>query len=154
VLELSGLAGSQGVVALAMGEVDLAADLRIEPSADGTELWPIRLSTVVASVAADLAPPIGPVWVAVRDLDGLASSTLELRRRGFGARQAIHPDQVGPINDAFTPSAHEVEQAVALLAGAAAAGSGAWVDAAGRMVDEAVLRAARRTVAVGERWLT
>jgi citrate lyase subunit beta/citryl-CoA lyase len=92
------------------------------------------------------------VWVAVRDLDGLAASTTALRRNGFGARQAIHPDQVGPINEAFTPTSDEVERARATLAGADATGNGAWVDAEGRMVDEAVLRTARRTVALAERW--
>ena len=108
---------------------------------------------MVASVAAGLAPLVGPVWVAVRDLDGLATSTVELRRRGFGARQAIHPDQVGPINAAFTPTADEVDGARALLDSAGDAGNGAWVGPDGKMVDEAVLRSARRTVELADRWL-
>jgi citrate lyase subunit beta / citryl-CoA lyase len=153
VLELPTLARSPGLVALAMGEVDLAADLGIDASDDGAELWPLRLSAVLASVAAGLAPLVGPVWVAVRDLDGLATSTVELRRRGFGARQAIHPDQVGPINAAFTPTAEEVDAARALLDSAGDAGNGAWVGPDGRMVDEAVLRSARRTVELADRWL-
>jgi citrate lyase subunit beta/citryl-CoA lyase len=152
-VELPELARSAGPAALAMGEVDLAADLGIDTSDDGAELWPIRLSVVVASTAAGLVPPIGPVWIAVRDLDGLATATVELRRRGFGARQAIHPDQVGPINAAFTPAPAEVERALALLAGADEAGNGAWVGPDGRMVDEAVLRSARRTAELGARWL-
>jgi citrate lyase subunit beta / citryl-CoA lyase len=153
VLELPALARSVGLVALAMGEVDLAADLGIDASDDGAELWPVRLSAVVASVAAGLAPLIGPVWVAVRDLDGLATSTVELRRRGFGARQIIHPDQVGPVNAAFTPTAEDVERARALLEGAGDAGNGAWVGPDGKMVDEAVLRSARRTVELADRRL-
>ena len=153
VVELPALARAAGLVTMAMGEVDLAADLGIEPSDDGAELWPVRLSVVVASVAAGLAPPIGPVWVAVRDIDGLAASTRELRRRGFGARQAIHPDQVAVINDAFTPTTEEVDRATALLDSAAGEGTGAWVGPDGKMVDEAVLRSARRVVALAERWL-
>jgi len=151
VLELPALGATEGVVALAMGEVDLAADLGIDVSPEGSELWPLRLQVVVASAAAGLAPPIGPVWVAVRDLDGLRGSTAELRRRGFGARQVIHPDQVEPVNEAFTPTEAEVDAARALLAGAAG-GAGVWVDADGRMADEAVLRSARRTIALAERW--
>ncbi len=46
-----------------------------------------------------------------------------------------------------------MERARALLAGAADAGTGAWVDGDGRLVDEAVLRAARRTTALADRWL-
>jgi citrate lyase subunit beta/citryl-CoA lyase len=153
VLELPELARSAGLVALAMGEVDLAADLGVDASDEGAELWPIRLSAVVASAAAGLAPPVGPVWIAVRDLDGLVASTTELRRRGFGGRQAIHPDQVGPINSAFTPTAEEVERALALLGSADDAGNGAWVGPDGKMVDEAVLRSARRTAELAARWL-
>jgi citrate lyase subunit beta / citryl-CoA lyase len=144
VLELPALAAS-GVVALALGEVDLAADLGIEASPDGAELWPLRLQAVVASTAAGIAPPIGPVWVGIRDSDGLRASTTDLRRRGFGARQVIHPDQVIPVNVAFTPTAAEIAAARAAL-DAADAGSGVWVDADGRMVDEAVLRSARRVI--------
>lgn len=153
VLELAALTGA-GPVALAMGEVDLAADLGIEASSDGAELWPVRLQAVVASVAAGVAPPVGPVWLTVRDLDGLSRSTAELRRRGFGARQVIHPDQVGPVNDAFTPSAAEIDGARTTLARADEMGGGAWVDPDGRMVDEAVLRSARRTLAIAERLAT
>ncbi len=152
VLELPGLAGAHpDLLGLAMGEVDLAADLGIEVTTGGDELWPVRLSAVVASSAAGLAPPVGPVWVAVRDLDGLRTSTVELRRRGFGGRQAIHPDQIPVINAAFTPTPEQVDQARALLA-RGDEGAGAWLDENGRMVDEAVLRSARRTVATADQW--
>jgi len=151
-VELDDLAGRPKLAALAMGEVDLAADLGIEPSPDGAELWPVRLRAVVASAAAGLRPPIGPVWVAVRDLDGLEASTVQLRRRGFGARQAIHPTQVPVINAAFTPTEEAVERARQLLDGADASEAGAWVGPDGSMVDEAVLRSARRTLGLAERW--
>ncbi len=153
VLELPALARSHpDLQGLGLGEVDLAADLGIDATTSGDELWPIRLAAIVASSAAGLAPPIGPVWVAVRDLDGLRASTDELRRRGFGGRQAIHPDQVPVINAAFTPTPDQVDQARALLATADASTTGAWLDENGRMIDEAVLRAARRTVATADRW--
>ena len=137
-----------------MGEVDLAADLGVEVSGDERELWPLRTQAVVASAAAGLRPPVGPVWVDVRDLDGLAASTEALRRRGFGSRQTIHPGQVAVVNERFTPSAAEVDRARSLLEGAEATDAGAWTGPDGTMVDEAVLRSARRTAARAERWGT
>jgi len=56
---------------------------------------------------------------------------------------AIHPAQIGPINAALTPSAGAVEKARAVIA-VNVKGVGT-VD--GEMIDEAVARKARRTLA-------
>ena len=145
-LDLPAIAGADSLVALAMGEVDLAADLGIDPSPNEHEIWPLRMQVVVASAAAGRQAPIGPVSTDIKDLYGLGHSTEALRRAGFGARQAIHPAQVPVINLAFTPTSKEVDRAEALLA-RAQSDEGVWVDESGRMVDEAVLRSARRTLA-------
>jgi citrate lyase subunit beta/citryl-CoA lyase len=57
------------------------------------------------------------------------------------------------INAAFMPTSEEVDRATALVESAAGAGAGAWVGPDGKMVDEAVLRSARRVVALAARWL-
>ena len=144
VLQLQKIAQLTEVAQFALGEVDLVADLGMKPSTDGRELDPLRIGAVVVSVASGLRPPIGPVWTDIRDLEGLASSTLHLRRLGFGARQAVHPSQIEKINDAMTPSAQEIDQAARLVELAVQNDAGAFVDEDGRMIDEAVLRSARR----------
>jgi citrate lyase subunit beta / citryl-CoA lyase len=144
VLHLTEIAGLAGVGQLVLGEVDLAADLGMSPSPDGRELESIRLSVIVASAAFGCLPPIGPVWIDIPDLEGLAASTRSLRQLGFGARQAIHPRQVETINAAMSPSDEELERAAHLLELAARADGGACIDDDGRMIDEAVLRSARR----------
>jgi citrate lyase subunit beta/citryl-CoA lyase len=144
-LDLPALAAS-GVVALAIGEVDLCAELGIQASEDEHELWPLRMQVVVASAAAGCEPPIGPVHTATRDTDGLHRSTIALKCAGFGARQVIHPAQVPIVSAALAPSAEELEAADRLLRGAQNASNGSWTDDAGRMIDEAVLRSARRVL--------
>ena len=65
---------------------------------------------------------------------------------GFAGKVAIHPDQVGTINHAFTPSPEESARARAVLEASARAGGGAFA-VEGRMVDAPVLRRAQRIAA-------
>jgi citrate lyase subunit beta/citryl-CoA lyase len=146
VLEIEAIAGMPGVSHLSLGETDLAADLGIELSPDGAELAPLRLRVVVASTAAGIAAPTGPVSTAFRDLDGLRAGTEALRRAGYGSRACIHPDQVTVVNEVLTPSPEAVAEATDLVARLEAAGGGVCLDARGHMVDEAVARAARRVL--------
>lgn len=153
-LQLPELARHPRVLRLAMGEADLAADLRLRPSPGEPELLPIRLQVVVASAAAGLQAPIGPVATDFRDLDALRASTRQLADLGFRARSAIHPAQVAVINEVLTPPADEVAQAQRLVKrfeASVAAGSGATTGEDGRMIDAAVIRSARETLARARR---
>ncbi|MFI6999252.1 HpcH/HpaI aldolase/citrate lyase family protein [Nocardia sp. NPDC050175] len=128
---------------LQLGEADLCADIGVDPSPDDRELWAVRSQVVLASAAAGIAPPLGPVRTDFGDLDALRASTMALARMGFRGRACIHPAQVAIVNEVFTPDPAEVEQARALVARFDAAG-GVALDDAGRMVDLAVIRRARR----------
>jgi citrate lyase subunit beta/citryl-CoA lyase len=147
------IAAAPRVAALALGEADLAAGLGMMVPASASDLLPIRLQIVTASAAAGIGRPIGPVSTDYRDLAALRATTADLRRIGFGARSAIHPDQVAVINEVFTPSGPELDEAARIVRAAdeaAATGSGVFVDVDGRMVDEAVVRSARRLLAHGD----
>lgn len=137
------------VVGLGIGEEDLGADLGLEHGPD-LMLWhPARARLVWACAAAGLAGPNGPVWTDIRDLDGLRESTRLLRDCGYSSRSAIHPAQVPVINEVFTPSEKKLETARRLVDEydrALAYGKGAIRDSEGRMIDEAVVRRARRLV--------
>jgi citrate lyase subunit beta/citryl-CoA lyase len=143
---VAAIAAAPRVHQLMIGELDLGADIGVDPT-DEAALVPLRLQVVVASAAAGIEPPLGPVSTDFADLDALAAETRRLARQGFRARPAIHPAQVPVYNAVFTPSPVEVERArrlVDLYEEAHAAGKGAVVDDDGRMVDEAVVRVARR----------
>ena len=146
-LELAEIARHPGVIRMAIGEADLTADLGMTPSPDGLELLPLRIQLVVASAAAGIGAPTGPVSTEFRDLDALTSSTGALKAMGFGSRSAIHPAQLPVINRVFTPTPDELataRQVVELFDAALARGDGAIVGPDGRMLDEAVVRSARR----------
>ena len=137
------------VVQLQVGEVDLAGDLGLSGDVE-THLAPIRSSILVASVAAGITPPVGPVSTEFRNLDAFGESTRIVREQGFVGRACIHPDQVTLVNDLFTPSAEEIRDAQSLLDRLEASvreGSGIAIAEDGRMIDEASARAARRVLA-------
>lgn len=150
VLHAEEVAAAPRVDRLGVGEADLVGELGLQPGPDRAELTGIRLQVVLASAAAGIEPPIGPVDTSTTDLDALRTSTESLLRQGFRARTAVHPRQLAVINDVFTPSAAEVARAEEMVAGLEAArsrGSGVAVDRDGRILDAAVVRAARDVLA-------
>ena len=56
-------------------------------------------------------PALDTPYFAFRDPDGLRSESHRARGYGFRGKFAIHPSQIEIINEAFSPSAAEVEQA-------------------------------------------
>ncbi|BBH71472.1 CoA ester lyase [Actinoplanes sp. OR16] len=152
ILAAAAMAHAPRVARLQIGEADLAAELGVALGEDERELLFVRSAVVLASAAAGLDPPAAAVTTDFRDLDALRRTTLALKRLGFRGRACIHPAQLPVVHDVFTPTPAEVAEARDLIARFAAAGGGVCLDARGRMVDQAVVRDARRVLAlaVGE----
>jgi citrate lyase subunit beta/citryl-CoA lyase len=134
--------------ALVLGYADLAASLGRAAGA-GDPAWdPARDAVLVAARSRGLRAIDGPYLGTAVD-DGFLAAARRASAVGFDGKWAIHPAQVESLNDAFTPTAADVERASAVLAALAAAeagGAGA-VELDGRMVDEAVRVAALRVLA-------
>ncbi|MGZ6582577.1 MAG: CoA ester lyase, partial [Gaiellaceae bacterium] len=87
----------------------------------------------------------GP-YATLGDIDALVASARRALALGFDGKWVVHPDQIGPVTSAFTPSGEEVERARRILA---AADGASLVD--GDMVDVASKRMAAAVLArVGE----
>ncbi|MFQ5765545.1 MAG: HpcH/HpaI aldolase/citrate lyase family protein, partial [Rhodospirillales bacterium] len=117
-------------------------------SMDEWELTPARSAVALASRVAGLEPPLDTVWVHFRDADGLKKSSERARDLGFQGKLCIHPDQVAPVNAAFTPSDDEVAKAQKIVVAfekAEAEGS-ASITVDGFFVDYPVVDQARRTL--------
>ena len=145
------IARAPRVLHLQLGEVDLAADLGLEPTPDELELLNARATVVTASRVAGLTPPVGAVHIEVRDLAGLDQSSWRLRRLGFRSRAAIHPSQLQIIHGVFSPSRQELDDARGLIAKyeeAQGSGIGVLLDENGRMIDEAVVLRSRSVIAL------
>lgn len=141
-------ASSPRVAGMLCGAEDLAAELGCAP--DDETVAMIKRQMVVACAAAGVAP-LGLLGTVAdfRDPEVVRTVALASRRAGFTGATCVHPAIVPVLNAAFAPTAAEVDLARRQLEAAAAAareGRGAFaVD--GRMVDEPILRRARRVLA-------
>lgn len=137
---------------LAFGAGDYTADLGCEWPRDEFVLDYPRARIANASRAAGRERPLDTVWIRLDDPEGLAASAARARAHGMFGKACIHPSQVTPVNEAFTPTESEVERAreVVVAFGAATARGEASVTVNGRMVDYPVVAAAERTVALAE----
>lgn len=143
---------SDRVAALSIGAEDYTRDLGVDRRPDGLALQHIR-AVVVQVAAAYALQPVDTPYTDFRDSEGLAQELAIARAVGLKGKFAIHPEQVAPIQEAFTPSPQEVEAArriveaydAAVLDGrAVVALNGAMIDAPVAERARAVLAAARR----------
>jgi citrate lyase subunit beta/citryl-CoA lyase len=137
------------VSALLLGAEDLTASLAVERTVDGEELVFARgqLAMAAATVGADA---IDAIFADLNDAEALRRDCQRARGLGFRGKMAIHPKQVATINEAFTPSAAEVERASRIIAayeGARTSGEGVTT-LDGRMVELPVVERARRILAL------
>jgi len=85
-----------------------------------------------------------------KDLDLFQETTQSLSDMGYFGRACIHPAQIEVVNAVFTPTLEQIEKAkdtMTRFESAVANGSGVCVDADGRLVDEAIIRSARKILA-------
>jgi citrate lyase subunit beta/citryl-CoA lyase len=143
--------GQKRLAGLTWGAEDLPAAIGAIASReeDGRYTPPYELarSLCLFGAAAAGAAPIETVYPAFRDLEGLARYAARGRRDGFTGMMAIHPAQVGVINEAFTPSEAEVAHARAVIAAFEASPGAGALSLDGRMVDRPHLVQAQRTLA-------
>ncbi len=133
---------------LTWGAEDLSAELGAEANRDESArfLDPYRLARALclAGAAAAEVPAIDTVYVDFRnDLD-LRRECEEARRDGFTAKMAIHPAQVAPINEVFTPTPDMIAQARQIVDAFAAAPDVGVVGIDGKMFDRPHLARAQR----------
>jgi len=140
-------AADASVVALTIGLEDLSAELAAPRTAEGTESFLARQTTVYAARAAGVQP-IASVYSDIDNEEGLASYVRRERGLGFDGIGCIHPRQIPVVHREMTPSDVEVERAVRVVRAAREAeerGLGA-VAVGSKMVDPPVVKQAFRTV--------
>ena len=129
--------------ALVLGGEDIALDLHMVPDED-TLNFPKQQMAIVARAAGLVPFGIMGTIADYNDLEAVKAVAERSRRFGFEGAACIHPSVVPVLNEAFSPSAEEVDHArrvVDAYAEAEAAGKGA-ITVDGKMIDVPVVRRA------------
>lgn len=106
---------AERLAALTWGAEDLAAAIGAQANRDEAGEWlpPYQLARslcLIGAAAADL-PAIETVYTDVRDVDGVAAFARVARRDGFSGMLLVHPAQIAPVHEAFTPDEAEIAHA-------------------------------------------
>lgn len=144
---LNEIANSDQVLRLALGNIDLQADLGMVCDAQETELQTARFQIVLASRLAQIAPPIDGVTPSTDNIERITDDAERAKRMGFGGKLCIHPKQIALVKDSFMPTAAEVSWAERVIEADKASKGGA-VKLEGRMIDRPVVLLAQRTLAI------
>ncbi|MFC7557143.1 HpcH/HpaI aldolase/citrate lyase family protein [Pseudoroseomonas wenyumeiae] len=137
------------VAAMTLGPEDYSAAMGGVPEPDA--LLTPNYAVLCAARAAGILPLgfVGSIG-AYSDIPAFAEMARRARRLGFRGAMIVHPSQVEPLNQAFTPTPEELDWAhrvVTADAAARAEGRGAFpID--GKMVDAPVVRRAEEILAL------
>lgn len=141
------IAAVPGVIRLAFGSIDYAAELGIDPDLRESLLF-AQGTLVVASAAAGISPPIDGITTDFTSAETVMKDATHGRRLGFSGKLCIHPNQIEAVHASYSPSAAEVVWAQEILA---VSTNGAATQLSGSMVDAPVVARARRTLAASSR---
>lgn len=148
VLNLKEIAGAdKRLEALIFGGEDFAASIGATRSSAATELLYARQAVVTACAAYEIQA-IDIVYIDFRDSEGLRREAQQGADWGFAGKQIIHPIQVGPVQEAFTPSDDTIAYArriVETFEASQEEGKGAYA-LDGKMIDMPLLKSAQNVI--------
>jgi citrate lyase subunit beta / citryl-CoA lyase len=143
-------AASKRIDAISWGIEDLSAAMGLPRVRDeaGRYLDIPRYARVMCAVAASAAgvEALDTVYTDIPDLEGLRRECRDGVAMGFSGKISIHPNQIEVINQEFTPSKADGEDALALIAAFeehAKKGAGAFTWK-GQMMDQPHLTRAKK----------
>ena len=151
IFDARAIAAHPRVSVLLLGTNDLARELRLPLVAGRRALLP-HLATALLAAREAGKTILDGVFNDVKDLDGFAEECAQGVEFGFDGKTLIHPTQVDIANQAWAPSATDVDQARRVIAAfdeAVADGRGV-VTVDGRMIENLHVVNAQRTLAIAE----
>ncbi len=148
ILDCRAIAAHPRVNVLVMGTNDLYRELNATMMADRHPVLP-HLATALLAAREAGTMILDGVYNDVRDPEGFAAEAQIGFEMGFDGKTLIHPTQVDPTNDIWSPTADEIEHARRVIEAfdeAQAAGKGV-VTVDGKMIENLHVAIAHRTLA-------
>jgi citrate lyase subunit beta / citryl-CoA lyase len=134
-----------------MGTNDLAKDTRARLVPGRAPMVPWLMNCIAAARAYGLDILDG-VYNDLDNAEGFAGECRQARDLGFDGKTLIHPRQIEPCNEAFSPTPEEIEAARKIIAAfdLPENENKAVLQIDGRMVERLHAEMARRTVAIAD----
>ncbi|HUF44817.1 MAG TPA: CoA ester lyase [Aestuariivirgaceae bacterium] len=134
---------------LVLGTNDLLKETRARPDGNRFAVVPWLATCVLAARACGLDVLDG-VYNDFKDESGFRAECEQGRSLGLDGKTLIHPAQIGPCNDIFSPSKDEIEWSRSVIAAFERPENATKgvITVDGRMVERLHLAMARRTVAI------
>ena len=148
ILNLKEIASHPRLEAIIFGAEDYAANIGATRSRNGWEVLYARSAIVTACAAYDLQA-IDMVSIDFKDVVNLKVEAAQGAAMGFSGKQVIHPAQVAPVQEAFTPSDEAIahaQQLVETFEASQREGKGAYA-LDGKMIDRPLLKQAEKVLA-------
>jgi citrate lyase subunit beta/citryl-CoA lyase len=142
---------STRIAALALGGEDYAADLGVPRTAQANEFEYARRVIIHCAIAYGLQPLDG-IYATLHDEAGLLADARYARSIGMKGKYVVHPDQVAPVNQVFSPTPEELASARKIVDtyDAAMQGGIGVIDVDGQLVDVPVANRARDLLAYAD----
>ena len=148
ILNLKEIASHPRLDALIFGAEDFAADIGAIRTPEAWEVFYARSAVVTAAAAYGLGA-IDMVTIDFKDIEKVRREAEFGARLGYTGKQIIHPNQVQPVQEAFTPDDEAIAHARRLVEAFEehqAKGSGAFA-LDGKMIDMPLVKAAQNVLA-------
>lgn len=144
-LNLAEIAAQPRLDAIIFGAEDFAADIGATRTPEAWEIFHARSAIVMAAAAYGLQA-IDMVSIDFKDMERLRTESRFGAQLGYTGKQIIHPNQVVPVQEAFTPDQAAIQHAQRIVDSFEASlkeGKGAYALDGNKMVDMPLVKAAR-----------
>tara|TARA_B100001540_G_scaffold289195_1_gene284976 strand:+ start:181 stop:1008 length:828 start_codon:yes stop_codon:yes gene_type:complete len=151
ILHVEEIARHERMSVMVLGTNDMAKELRASITADRQALLPYLAMCLLSARAAGVAILDG-VYNDIKDESGFKDVCVQGAEMGFDGKTLIHPNQVAPTNEIFSPSLDELDfhrRIIEEFEAAEKEGRGVLtVD--GKMIENLHVDEARRALAVAD----
>jgi citrate lyase beta subunit len=144
-LNLGEIASQPRLDAIIFGAEDFAADIGATRTSEAWEVFHARSAIVIAAAAYGLQS-IDMVSIDFKDMDRLRTESRFGAQLGYTGKQIIHPNQVAPVQEAFSPDQAAIQHAQRIVDSFEASlkeGKGVYALDGNKMIDMPLVKAAR-----------
>ena len=151
ILHVEEIARHERMSVMGLGANDMAKELRASITADRRALLPYLAMCLLSARAAGVAILDG-VYNDIKDESGFKNVCVQGAEMGFDGKTLIHPNQVAPTNEIFSPSLDELDfhrRIIEEFEAAEKDGRGV-LTGDGKMIENLHVDEARRALAVAD----